>query len=154
MARKYELVFKYIFPKFSVPNKSRFLGLSLSNDINKEKNSNISINSFEISLEKIKNSEDKRTSIILKNIPNSINKENLNKLLYGVGNINYLYLPFDKITKKNLGFAFVNMVNYKSIIQLYNKIISLNVDSNKKPMEIYYSKIQGKEELIKMFRKK
>jgi hypothetical protein len=154
MARKYELVFKYIFPKFSVPNKSRFLGLSLSNDISKEKNSNISINSFEISLEKIKNSEDKRTSIILKNIPNSINKENLNKLLYGVGNINYLYLPFDKTSKKNLGFAFVNMVNYKSIIQLYNKIVSLNVDSNKKPIEIYYSKIQGKEELIKMFRKK
>ena len=153
MARKYELVFKYIFPKFSVPIKSRFLGLSFTNNNNNEINSNLSMNSFEISLEKIKNSEDKRTSIILKNIPNTLNKENLNKLLHGVGNINYLYLPFDKITKKNFGFAFVNMVNYKSIIKLYNKITCLNFDNNKKSIEVYYSKIQGKEGLSKMFRK-
>ena len=64
MARKYELVFKYIFPKFSVPIKSRFLGLSFTNNNNNEIDSNLSMNSFEISLEKIKNSEDKRTSII------------------------------------------------------------------------------------------
>ena len=153
MARKYELVFKYIFPKFSVPNKSRFLGISFTNNVNNEINTNIPMNSFEISLEKIKNSEDKRTSIILKNIPNTLNKENLNKLLHGVGNINYLYLPFDKITKKNFGFAFVNMVNYKSIIKLYNKITCLNFDNNKKSIEVYYSKIQGKEGLSKMFRK-
>jgi RNA recognition motif-containing protein len=152
MARKYELVFKYIFPKFSVPNKSRFLGISFTNNVNNEINTNIPMNSFEISLEKIKNSEDKRTSIILKNIPNTLNKENLNKLLLGVGNINYLYLPFDKISKKNFGFAFVNMVNYKSIIQLYNKLTSLNFDNSNNTIEIYYSKIQGKEGLSKMFR--
>jgi RNA recognition motif-containing protein len=153
MARKYELVFKYIFPKFSVPNKSRFLGISFTNNVNNEINTNIPMNSFEISLEKIKNSEDKRTSIILKNIPNTLNKENLNKLLLGVGNINYLYLPFDKISKKNFGFAFVNMVNYKSIIQLYNKLTSLNFDNSNNTIEIYYSKIQGKNELSKMFKK-
>jgi RNA recognition motif-containing protein len=111
--------------------------------------------SFTISLEKIKKGEDKRTSIIIKNLPNSINKEFINEMLLGVGNINYLYLPFDKYSNKNLGFAFVNMVNYRSIIQLYNKLKEYKFDKfeMKRPVEICYSKVQGKNELSQMFKK-
>ena len=46
------------------------------------------------------NGEDKRTTIIIKNIPNNITKENINEILYGVGNFNFLYLPYDKYKKK------------------------------------------------------
>ena len=156
MARKYELVFKYIFPKFSVPNKSRFLGISFTNNVNNEINTNIPMNSFEISLEKIKNSEDKRTSIILKNIPFQMTKKELNDLLEGIGNINYLYLPFDKNSKKNLGFGYVNLVNFKNVINLCDRIKEYNLNNKnlKKNIEIYYSKPQGKLALTKMFEKR
>ncbi len=123
--------------------------------IKNKKTINKNQGSFTISLEKIKKGEDKRTSIIIKNLPNSINKEFINEMLLGVGNINYLYLPFDKYSNKNLGFAFVNMVNYRSIIQLYNKLKEYKFDKfeMKRPIEICYSKVQGKNELSQMFKK-
>ena len=152
MRTKYDILLKFLFPKFSQPIQSRFVNFfsfSNKNTINKNKVS------FIISLEKIEKGEDKRTSIIIKNIPNSINKEYINEILLGVGNINYLYLPFDKYSNKNLGFAYVNVVNYRSIILLYNKLKEYKFDKfkMKKPIEIYYSKIQGKNELSKMFKK-
>ena len=152
MRTKYDILLKFLFPKFSQPIQSRFVNFfsfSNKNTINKNKVS------FIISLEKIEKGEDKRTSIIIKNIPNSINKEYINEILLGVGNINYLYLPFDKYSNKNLGFAYVNVVNYRSIILLYNKLKEYKFDKfkMKKHIEIYYSKIQGKKELTKMFKK-
>lgn len=152
MRTKYDILLKFLFPKFSQPIQSRFVNFfsfSNKNTINKNKVS------FIISLEKIEKGEDKRTSIIIKNIPNSINKEYINEILLGIGNINYLYLPFDKYSNKNLGFAYVNVVNYRSIILLYNKLKEYKFDKfkMKKPIEIYYSKIQGKNELTRMFKK-
>lgn len=152
MRTKYDILLKFLFPKFSQPIQSRFenfFSFSNKSTINKNKVS------FIISLEKIEKGEDKRTSIIIKNIPNSINKEYINEILLGVGNINYLYLPFDKYSNKNLGFAYVNVVNYRSIILLYNKLKEYKFDKfkMKKPIEIYYSKIQGKNELTRMFKK-
>ena len=152
MRTKYDILLKFLFPKFSQPIQSRFVNFfsfSNKNTINKNKVS------FIISLEKIEKGEDKRTSIIIKNIPNSINKEYINEILLGVGNINYLYLPFDKYSNKNLGFAYVNVVNYRSIILLYNKLKEYKFDKfkMKKHIEIYYSKIQGKNELTRMFKK-
>ena len=47
------------------------------------------------------------------------------------------------------------MVNYRSIILLYNKLKEYKFDKfkMKKPIDIYYSKIQGKNELTRMFKK-
>ena len=72
-----------------------------------------------------------------------------------MGNINYLYLPFDKKNNKFLGFAFVNVVNYKTLIQLHNKLYGRKLENfeMKKTIEICYSKVQGKQELIQMFSK-
>ena len=47
------------------------------------------------------------------------------------------------------------MINYRNIVQLYNRLKEYkfeNIDM-KKPIEICYSKVQGKNELIKMFKK-
>ena len=154
MRTKYEILLKLLFPKYSQPSESRFIN-SFSY-INNKKKSNKNQNSFSISFEKIEKGEDKRTSIIIKNLPNSINKEYINQILLGVGNINYLYLPFDKYNNRNLGFAFINVVNYRSIIKLHNRLKDYkfeNIDI-KKQIEICYSKIQGKNELSKMFKKK
>ena len=47
------------------------------------------------------------------------------------------------------------MVNYRSIIQLYNKLKEYKFDKfdMKRPIEICYSKMQGKNELSQMFKK-
>ena len=150
---KYEIISYFLFPKFSHPKESRFLHFfsSLSNKKNILKFSN----QLSISLEKIKNGEDKRTSIIVTNIPNTITKEYIKKMLEGIGNINYLYLPFDKSKNRNLGFAYINVVNYKSIINLYKRLTEYKFENHQLiyPIEICYSKIQGKNGLSQMFQK-
>ncbi len=151
---KYEIISYFLFPKFSHPKESRFLHFfsSLSNKKNILKFSN----QLSISLEKIKNGEDKRTSIIVKNIPNTITKEYIKKVLEGIGNINYLYLPFDKIMNRNLGFSYINIVNYKNLLNLYKRLTEYNFENHQliQPIEICYSKIQGKNRLSQMFQKK
>ena len=151
---KYEIISNLLFPKFSHPKESRFLKFfsCLSNKKNILKCSN----QLSISLDKIKNGEDKRTSIIVKNIPNTITKEDIREILEGTGNINYLYVPFIKFSNKNLGFAIINLVNYKSIINLCKRINEYNFNELKinKSIEVSYYKIQGKINLSKMFVKK
>ena len=151
---KYEIISNLLFPKFSHPKESRFLNFfsCLSNKKNILKCSN----QLSISLDKIKNGEDKRTSIIVTNIPNTITKEYIKKELEGIGNINYLYLPFDKIMNRNLGLVYINVVNYKSLLNLYKRLTEYNFENHQliQPIEICYSKIQGKNRLSQMFQKK
>ena len=61
----------------------------------------------------------------------------------------------DKKNNKFLGFAFVDVVNYKTLIQIYKKLYGKKLDNYrmKKNIEICYSKVQGKNELIQMFSK-
>ena len=154
MKTKYEFISIFLFPKFSKPKESRFLNF-FSTLSNKNKHY-LHFNQYSISMEKIENGEDKRTSVIIKNLPNTLTKEDLKSILEGIGNINYLYLPFDKIMNKNLGLAYVNVVNYKNIINLYHRMKDYKFESVKtgKSVEIYYSKVQGKSSLSKMFAKK
>ena len=111
---------------------------------------------YKISPEKIIKSEDKRTTIIIQNIPEEMDKDTLIKILENTGNINYVYLPFDKLKNRNLGYAFINMVNYKNIINLYKKFngIFLKGYYIKLPLLISYSQIQGKEKMSQFFFKK
>ena len=154
MLTKNEIILQFLFPKFKPALNSRFISLFPTNK-NKKINCN-NCDSFDVSIEKILNGEDKRTSIILKNIPFQMTKKELNNLLEGIGNINYLYLPFDKNSKKNLGFGYVNLVNFKNIINLCDRIKEYNLSNKnlKKNIEIYYSKPQGKLALSKMFEKR
>ena len=154
MKTKYEIISNFLFPKFTQPKQSRFLKFFSS--LSHYHNDNIQFNQYLISLEKIENGEDKRTSVIIKNIPNTLNKEKIKQILEGVGNINYLYLPFDKVMNRNLGFAFINVVNYKNIINLYHRLKEYNFENDeyKNSIEINYSKVQGKNNLSNMFAKK
>ena len=154
MKTKNEIILQLLFPKYKPVIKSRFITLF---QINKNKKSNYNnYITFDISFEKILNGEDRRTSVILENIPFQITKKDLYKLLEGIGNINYLYLPYDKNSKKNLGFGYVNLVNFKNIINLYNKIKEYNISNKnlRKNIKIFYSKPQGKLALTKMFEKR
>lgn len=118
--------------------------------------SNSSRKFFEISTEKISNNEDKRTTILIQNLPTSMTKESLLEKLTDVGNINFLYLPYDRNNKKNFGFVYINFINYKNVIKAYSKFNGVFFeDYNMKiPLSVTYSRVQGKAKLTKMFSKK
>ena len=132
--------FRDLFNQLSAKNKSR-------------KNLSKAQKNEEILIERILSGEDKRTSLLLKNIPKEMSKTSLLEILSGVGNINYLYLPFDRNTNLNEGFAILNIINYKNVINICNRLNSVHMEDYQllKPIEITYSKIQGKDKLTQLF---
>ena len=75
-------------------------------------------------------------------------------ILENIANINYLYIPLSMLTKDNLRCAFVNVVNPRSIIDIYLKLrkINFNYDNLNTKIEILYSSLQGRNALINNFR--
>ena len=130
-------------------NSNRKKNSSTKLDLNLNKNI---INLMEIFLLK-----DKRTTIMIKNIPN---KYTISSFLAEINaNFKYtydiFYLPIDYVNKCNLGFAFINFVEPFHIILFYElyrgkKWKKFNSD---KICELLYAKFQGKKELIAHFEK-
>ena len=143
MKTQTDIIIELLFPRYEKVNHSRFI--SFFSDISEKKRNILKPKkkSLNISIEKIENSEDKRTSVMIKNLPSSITKEHFKDILGDVGNINYMYLPYDKKNNKFLGFAFVNVVNYKTLIQIHKKLNGKKLDNYrmKKNIEICYSKV-------------
>jgi len=144
------------FPQFKSYESSRFESFFISfykkeKAIKKQKN-----NSNFIFPEKIIRNEDKRTSLMIKGIPINITKKEIRNIIEKYGNINYLYIIKDP---KNIGnstsIAFVNVVNYKSIIPLYMNLRNYKFNKNGKiySIEILYSNVQGKEKLNQYVKK-
>ena len=68
--------------------------------------------------------------------------------------IDFFYIPKNIKTRRNLRVAFVNVLNYKQIVPIYMGLLykmKFIYSSPKIKMEICYSKVQGKEKLIKRF---
>ena len=101
--------------------------------------------------------KDKRTTLMIKNIPN---KYTINSFLEEI-NINFkdkydiFYLPIDYENKCNLGFAFINFVESLQIIEFYDlyKGKKWKKFNSEKICELVYAKYQGKKELINHFEK-
>ena len=132
-----------------------------NSNLNKRKNNNtkpdLDINKNIINLMEIFLLKDKRTTIMIKNIPN---KYTISTFLAEINtNFKYtydiFYLPIDYVNKCNLGFAFINFVEPFHIILFYElyrgkKWKKFNSD---KLCELLYAKFQGKKELIAHFEK-
>ena len=69
------------------------------------------------------------------------------------GNINFLAVSKDK-NIANFIVAYLNVINYKSIVPIYMGLRkhTFNYQGKKINIEIYYSKVQGKDELKKLFK--
>ncbi len=148
------------------------------NEINKKKNN---LNYKELKKNKIKNNakkkklhldssknlihldnviklKDKRTTLIIRNIPN---KYTINLLLeeinvHFLGKYDLLYLPLDFINNTNLGYGFINFIDPIHIMYFYDEFIGKkwnNFNSDKK-CQLAYAKIQGKNEILKYMYKK
>ena len=98
---------------------------------------------------------DKRTSIIIKNLPENITQEQFKQIVLKFNPyIDYYFVPNNIKTRKKLRVAFVNVLNYLQIVPLYMGLIyktKFVYNSPEIEMEICYSKVQGKDELIKRF---
>ena len=159
------LVLKLLFSGFSYPQESRFVKIFLSQKTKPEQ-SLVCINrpkkkSLNIELSNIENGKDKRTTIIIKNLPNDISKDEVKTIIEPLGNINFIYIPLliknkNKL-KNHLPCAYVNVINYKTILKILKKFEQLkNISPSQKSydfskIEIFYSGTQGKHALINRF---
>ena len=148
-----KIIVQLYFPHFNSPSSSRFESLFLflgKNNRNKNKNKNNNI-SYYIFPERVIRGEDKRTSILIKNIPKTIKKREIRSLIENFANINYLRIKQDKKSKDFI-IAYLNVINYKSIVPIYMGLrkYTFNYDNKKIVTELFYSKYQGKEELKKL----
>ena len=157
---KNTLVLKLLFCGFSYPKESRFIKI-----FNKQKNYQKKISnktkekSLNIEPVNIINGKDKRTTIIIKNLPDDITKEDLKSIIEPLGNINFIYIPLliKNKNKTNFPCAYINVINYKIILKIVEKfeqIKAFNIMISKKDLtkvEIFYSGTQGKYALINRF---
>ena len=110
-----------------------------------------------IDIELIIQGKDRRTTIMIKNIPN---KYTISTFLDEI-NIDFknkydvFYLPIDYGNKCNLGFAFINFVDSFHIINFYDMYRGKKWKrfNSEKTCELLYAKIQGKKDLISHFEK-
>ena len=111
-------------------------------------------NNFEliVDINRVISLEDKRTTVMIKNIPNKFNKDILLDIIDQnfKGTYDIFILPIDINKNRNYGYAFINFINSYFIPYFYfmfNGKKWSNTNSEK-ICEITYSNIQGKNNLI------
>ena len=111
-----------------------------------------------ININNIINNKDKRTTLIIKNIPN---KYTIPLLLIELNHnfankFDVIYLPQDKINDCNLGYGFINFINSIHLILFYEEFMGKkwNFFKSQKRCFLAYSNYQGKNELINYIIKK
>jgi len=149
---KDRILLRLFFPHYESPISSRFEPLFIylrKRNINKE---NIA-ESFNILPERIIQGDDKRTTILIKNIPKIIKKREIRSMVGKYGNINFLGIEPDP-NSIYFNIAYLNVINYKSIVSIYMGLRKQTFNYFNKDIliKIYYSNIQGKEELRKIFK--
>lgn len=146
------IILHLYFPNFKSPSSSRFesLFLSLSKIDAYKKNT---YTSFIILPERIIQGEDKRTTILIKNIPKIIKKREIRSMIEKYGNINFLGIAQDP-NSEDFIVAYFNVINYKSVVPIFMGLRkhTFNYFNKIVLIELYYSSIQGKEELKKVFK--
>ena len=118
---------------------------------NKKPKENIDPKFFWINLEKILKGIDKRTTIMIRHIPNKYSYQNILEEINIVckDKYDFFYLPLDFENNCNLGYAFINFTNPLHIIYFYNNFKSrkwLHYNSYKE-CDLTFAKYQGKYEL-------
>lgn len=140
--KKISLVFKH-------PKESRFKSLFDTIKI-KKKRKPMSVNPKNIIL-----GLDKRTSIIIKNIPENLTSQQFKQIVTNFSPFfDFFYIPMKIRTRKKLRVAFLNVLNCSYIVPIYMGLIYKTKFIYSSPdieMEICYSKVQGKNQLIQRF---
>ena len=123
-----------------------------NNSNNNTSNTNTSSNlSKKINIDDIITGKEKRTTLMLRNIPN---KYTLNNLVEEInpsfwGKFDYINLPIDYDRKLNLGYAFINFVDPMHIILFYEtyRLKKWTKYRSDKKMDMTYADKQGKKDI-------
>ena len=111
-----------------------------------------------IHLDNVLKFKDKRTTLIIRNIPNKYTMQlfqnEINEHFFGKYDI--LYLPLDFVNKTNLGFGFINFIDPIHILYFYSEFFGKkwNIFNSEKRCQLAYAKIQGKNSILKYICKK
>ncbi|XP_051116254.1 protein MEI2-like 4 isoform X2 [Andrographis paniculata] len=110
---------------------------------------------FELDVERIVRGEDKRTTLMIKNIPNKYTSK---MLLAAIderhkGTYDFIYLPIDFKNKCNVGYAFINMIDPSLIVSFYETFNGKKWEkfNSEKVASLAYARIQGRAALIAHF---
>ena len=144
---------KIDYPYNQIKNFNELKYENNNNVMIKKTNKNLDTPRNKIYLENIIRQKDKRTTIMIRHIPNKYTiKLLVNELnLYFKDKYNLIYLPIDIVNWCNLGFGFINFTNNFHILSFYEHYYGKKwrkFNSDKK-CELAYAKIQGKDNLMK-----
>ncbi|EFJ36208.1 hypothetical protein SELMODRAFT_438348 [Selaginella moellendorffii] len=110
---------------------------------------------FHLDLDRIVSGEDKRTTLMLKNIPNKYTSKMLLAVIdeANQGTYDFIYLPIDFKNKCNVGYAFVNMIEPSYIVSFYKAFNGKKWEkfNSEKVASVAYARIQGKAALVAHF---
>ena len=110
---------------------------------------------YYLNLGDVRSGADKRTTLMIRNIPNKYSQKMLLEAIEQNhrGNFDLLYLPIDFRNKCNVGYAFVNFISTSHIPAFYEEFNFRQWDrfNSNKVCEITYARIQSKVALIKHF---
>ena len=108
-----------------------------------------------VNISKILSLEDKRTTIMIKNIPNKFTRSLLLSTIDQnfKGTYDLFILPTDGNRNKNFGYSFINFTSSYFIPYFYFMFNNKKWSStnSKKICEITYSKVQGRSNLISYY---
>ncbi|GLE00710.1 hypothetical protein PINS_up009498 [Pythium insidiosum] len=110
---------------------------------------------YSLSIERVISGEDKRTTLMIRNIPNKYTQQMLLSEInvHHHGKYDFFYLPIDFKNKCNMGYAFINFIDAESIVSFYEEFDSqkwTNFNSEK-VCAISYARLQGKQAMITRF---
>ncbi|KAI7895753.1 RNA recognition motif 2-domain-containing protein [Mucor mucedo] len=111
--------------------------------------------SYELDINRVITKQDTRTTFMIRNIPNKYTQKMVMNLINEThkNTFDFFYLRMDFKNRCNVGYAFVNFIEPKSVISFYEeregkKWSKFNSD---KTFQLSYAAIQGKKALIKKF---
>jgi len=111
---------------------------------------------FVIKVDTITKGKEKRTTLMIQNIPNKYSRQMLVDELNDKHRYCYdfLYLPIDFRNKCNLGYAFINMITPADVVSLHNNLRgkSWKQSRSEKKADVKWGRLQGKRALVEHFR--
>lgn len=110
-----------------------------------------------LDLDAVENGVDTRTSLMVRNIPNKYTQQMLltefTENDHGPGIIDFFYLPIDFKNRCNRGYAFINFVDHRDILNFHRQYYGQHwrTFNSDKICDITYARIQGKAAMLKRF---
>ncbi|KAK7034770.1 hypothetical protein VNI00_012177 [Paramarasmius palmivorus] len=116
---------------------------------------NRGLKDYELDVKRIEDGLDKRTTVMVKNIPNKVTGKELQIFIDEAcgRRIDFMYLRIDYRTRANYGYAFVNFLTCQDLLRFVRAKMNRkwNLHSSEKVVQVNYARLQGKKALIRHF---